>query len=198
MDMDNRPAKQNTATNLLRQMSLALALAVPLSTSVFAGVGPEVGAEAGAGTEPSVAGELESIKLDVATLKRDLVILEEELLFPASSQLAVYVAMDVGEFFQLDSVTVELNGKEVSHHLYTERQADALHRGGVDRVYLGNVKQGNNQLTAFFVGRGPDGRDYRRATSVDFEKAFEPTFIELDIADSTAEHQPEFRATVVK
>lgn len=198
MDMDNRPAKQNTATNLLRQMSLALALAVPLSTSVFAGVGAEVGAEAGAGTEPSVAGELESIKLDVATLKRDLVILEEELLFPASSQLAVYVAMDVGEFFQLDSVTVELNGKEVSHHLYTERQADALHRGGVDRVYLGNVKQGNNQLTAFFVGRGPDGRDYRRATSVDFEKAFEPTFIELDIADSTAEHQPEFRATVVK
>ncbi len=198
MDMDNRPANQNTATNLLRQMSLALALAVPLSTSVFAGVGAEVGAEAGAGTEPSVAGELESIKLDVATLKRDLVILEEELLFPASSQLAVYVAMDVGEFFQLDSVTVELNGKEVSHHLYTERQADALHRGGVDRVYLGNVKQGNNQLTAFFVGRGPDGRDYRRATSVDFEKAFEPTFIELDIADSTAEHQPEFRATVVK
>ena len=198
MDMDNRPAKQNTATNLLRQMSLALALAVPLSTSVFAEVGAEVGAEAGAGTEPSVAGELESIKLDVATLKRDLVILEEELLFPASSQLAVYVAMDVGEFFQLDSVTVELNGKEVSHHLYTERQADALHRGGVDRVYLGNVKQGNNQLTAFFVGRGPDGRDYRRATSVDFEKAFEPTFIELDIADSTAEHQPEFRATVVK
>ena len=198
MDIDNRPANQNTATNLLRQMSLALALAVPLSTSVFAGVGAEVGAEAGAGTEPSVAGELESIKLDVATLKRDLVILEEELLFPASSQLAVYVAMDVGEFFQLDSVTVELNGKEVSHHLYTERQADALHRGGVDRVYLGNVKQGNNQLTAFFVGRGPDGRDYRRATSVDFEKAFEPTFIELDIADSTAEHQPEFRATVVK
>jgi len=198
MDMDNRPANRNTATNLLRQMSLALALAVPLSTYVFAEVGAEVGAGAGTGTEPSVAGELESIKLEVATLKRDLVILEEELLFPASSQLAVYVAMDVGEFFQLDSVTVELNGKEVSHHLYTERQADALHRGGVDRVYLGNVKQGNNQLTAFFVGRGPDGRDYRRATSVDFEKAFEPTFIELDIADSTAEHQPEFRATVVK
>ena len=166
MDMDNRPANKNTATNLLRQISLALALTVPLSTSVFAGTGAGTGANMG----PSVAGELESIKLDVAMLKRDLVILEEELLFPASSQMAVYVAMDVGEFFQLDSVTVELNGKEVSHHLYTERQADALHRGGVDRVYLGNVKQGNNQLTAFFVGRGPDGRDYRRATSVDFER----------------------------
>ena len=194
MDMDNKSANQNATTNLFRQMTMALALTVPLSTAVLAGTGAGTGANMG----PSVAGELESIKLDVATLKRDLVILEEELLFPASSQLAVYVAMDVGEFFQLDSVTVELNGKEVSHHLYTERQADALHRGGVDRVYLGNVKQGNNQLTAFFVGRGPDGRDYRRATSVDFEKAFEPTFIELDIADSTAEHQPEFRATVVK
>lgn len=153
---------------------------------------------ASADSQPSVGSELESIKLDVATLKRDLVILEEDLLFPASSQLAVYLAMDVGQFFQLDSVTVELNGKEVSHQLYSERQADALLRGGVDRIFLGNVKQGENQLTAFFVGRGPDGRDFRRATSLSFEKAFEPTFVELVVADSTAEHQPEFRATLVK
>ncbi len=61
---------------------------------------------------------------------------------------------------------------------------------------VGNVKQGENQLTAFFTGRGPEGRDYRRATTVTFEKSFEPSYVELKISDSTAKYQPEFVATV--
>lgn len=141
-------------------------------------------------------GEMEDVKKALLDLKRDLVILEEELLFPASSQVAVFLSMDTGEFFQLDSVTVKVNGKEVAHHLYTDKQVDALFRGGVQKLFVGNVKQGRNEVTAFFTGRGPSGRDYRRATSVAFEKSFEPAFVELAITDSTAQYQPEFRADV--
>jgi hypothetical protein len=105
--------------------------------------------------------------------------------------------MDVGEFFALDSVTLKLNGKDVTHYLYTDKQVDALFRGGVQRLYVGNVKQGENELTAFFTGRGPEGnRDYRRATTVKFDKSFEPSYVELKISDSTAKYQPEFVATV--
>jgi hypothetical protein len=104
--------------------------------------------------------------------------------------------MDVGEFFALDAVTVKLNGKEVTHHLYTSRQVDALYRGGIQKLYLGNVKQGKNRLTAFFTGIGPAGRDYKRAASVEFEKSFEPTYVELSINDSTEKLQPEFQASV--
>ena len=144
----------------------------------------------------AVADDLESVKGALLELKRDLTILEEELLYPASSQVAVYLSMDVGDFFALDSVTVELDGEEVAHHLYTERQADALYRGGVQKLYLGNVKQGAHRLTAFFTGRGPAGRDYRRAATVEFEKSFDPTFVELAIRDSSATYQPEFVAAV--
>lgn len=140
--------------------------------------------------------EMEDVKEALLELKRDLVILEEDLLFPASSQVAVFLSMDLGEFFQLDSVTLKLNGKEVAHHLYTDKQVDALYRGGIQKLYIGNVKQGDNRITAFFTGRGPSGRDYRRATSVAFDKSFEPTFVELAIADSTAKYQPEFSAAV--
>lgn len=140
--------------------------------------------------------DLESVKQDLLELKRDLVILEEDLLYPASSQVAVYLSMDIGEFFALDAVTVKLDGDEVTHYLYTDRQVDALLRGGVQRLYIGNVKQGQHQLTAFFTGRGPSERDYRRATTVDFEKSFEPTFIELAIRDSESKYQPEFSAAV--
>ena len=140
--------------------------------------------------------EMEDVKKALLDLKRDLVILEEDLLFPASTQVAVFLSMDVGEFFQLDSVSLKINGKEVTHHLYTDKQIDALYRGGVQRLFIGNAKQGSNRMTAFFTGRGPNGRDYRRATTVEFEKSFEPTFVELAIVDTTAKYQPEFRATV--
>ena len=141
--------------------------------------------------------QMEEIKQALVKLKRDLVILEEDLLFPASSQVSVFLSMDVGEFFALDAVTLKINGKEVAHHLYTRKQIDALSRGGVQKLYLGNVKQGNNRVTAFFTGKGPNGRDFRRATTVEFEKGFEPTFVELAISDITADYQPEFTADVV-
>ncbi|MDH3641560.1 MAG: AraC family transcriptional regulator [Gammaproteobacteria bacterium] len=140
--------------------------------------------------------EMEDVKKALLDLKRDLVILEEDLLFPASTQVAIFLSMDVGEFFQLDAVTLKLNGRKVTHHLYTDKQVDALFRGGVQKLYVGNVKQGKNRVTAFFTGRGPSGRDYRRATTVEFEKSFEPAFVELAISDSTGKYQPEFSAAV--
>ncbi len=144
----------------------------------------------------ALSGQMEDIKHNLIELKRDLVVLEEDLLYPASSQVAVFLSMDVGKFFALDAVTLKLNGKDVTHYLYTQKQVDALFRGGVQRLYVGNVKQGRNQLTAFFTGRGPEGRDYKRATTVTFQKSFEPSYVELKISDSTAKYQPEFVATV--
>ena len=79
---------------------------------------------------------------------------------------------------------------------HADRQVEALYRGGVQKLFVGNVKQGQNRLTAFFTGRGPSGRDYRRATTVEFEKSFEPAFVELAISDSGAKYQPEFSAAV--
>jgi hypothetical protein len=152
------------------------------------------------GDKPAAAGRvdnnLEDVRKSLLKLKRDLVILEEDLLFPASSQVAVYLSMDLGEFFQLDSVTLKLNGKEVHHHLYTEKQVDALFRGAVQKLYVGNARQGDNRVTAFFTGRGPSGRDFRRATTVEFEKSFEPTYIELAVSDSESKYQPDFSAQV--
>jgi hypothetical protein len=112
---------------------------------------------AGTATAAPPAADLEQVKQSFVELRRDLVILEEDLLFPASSQVAVFLSMDVGEFFSLDAVTLTLDGEDVTHHLYTERQVDALHRGGVQKLFLGNVQQGAHRLTAVFTGQGPEG-----------------------------------------
>jgi hypothetical protein len=136
--------------------------------------------------------DTQQLKKDVVDLNRDLFVLEEELLFPANTQVAVYVSMDVGEFFALDSVTLKIDNKEVTNYLYTPREVDALLKGGVQRLYLGNLKVGNHELVAFFSGKGPDNRDYKRAASLKFEKSIGAKYLELKIEDRQRKMQPEF------
>jgi hypothetical protein len=136
--------------------------------------------------------EVQGMKKDVIDLNKDLFVLEEELLFPANTQVAVYVSMDVGTFFALDSVTLKLDNKEVKNYLYTAREADALLKGGVQQLYLGNLKVGKHELVAFFTGKGPVERDYRRGATVNFDKGVGAKYLELKITDKVVKHQPEF------
>ncbi len=109
--------------------------------------------------------DIQGLKKDVVDLNRDLFVLEEELLFPANTQVAVFVSMDVGDFFLLDSVTLKIDQKEVANYLYTPREVEALAKGGVQRLYVGNLKAGQHELVAFFNGQGPHERDYRRGAT---------------------------------
>jgi hypothetical protein len=136
--------------------------------------------------------QVQDLKKKVLELNRDLFILEEELLFPATTQVAVFLSVDVGEFFQLDSVQLKIDDKVVTNYLYTERESEALKRGGVQRLHLGNLRVGKHELVAFFVGKGPHGRDYRRGTTTVFEKGTEPKNLELKIVDSQQMQQPDF------
>jgi len=135
---------------------------------------------------------VQDAKSDVIKLNRDLLVLEEELLFPANTQVALFISMDVGKLFELDSVQIKLDDKLVASYLYTPLEVQALHRGGVQRVYLGNLKTGTHELVAFFTGKGPHDRDYKRGATVKFEKDTEAKYIELRIQDSMGKLQPEF------
>jgi hypothetical protein len=148
---------------------------------------------------PAAAGldtRIQDAKADVIKLNRDLLVLEEELLFPASTQVAVFLSMDVGKLFGLESVQVKLNDKVVANYLYSPLEVQALHRGGVQRLHLGNLKSGNHELVAFFTGQGPHERDYKRGTTVKFDKGSGARYIELRIKDSTGKLQPEFDVKV--
>jgi hypothetical protein len=136
--------------------------------------------------------EVQGLKKDVIDLNKDLFVLEEELLFPANTQVALYVSMDVGSFFALDSITVKIDNKEVKNYLYTAREADALLKGGVQQIYIGNLKAGKHELVAFFTGKGPMERDYRRGATTTFEKGVGAKYLELKITDRVTKHQPEF------
>ena len=177
----------------------AMATSAPTVAVAAAAAPASAPAPAGAASAPEAAtldGRIQDVKNDVIKINRDLLVLEEELLFPASTQVALFVSMDVGKMFELDSVQVKLDDKVVASYLYTPLEVQALHRGGVQRVYLGNLKVGNHELVAFFTGKGPHERDYKRGTTVKFDKSTDPKYIELRITDSSAKLQPEFDVKV--
>ena len=158
---------------------------------------PAAASQPAAGAAPaedfkSLDQEVQSLKKEVLDLNRELFVLEEDLLFPSNTQVAVFVSMDVGEFFAIDSVTLKLDNKEVANYLYTEREAQALLKGGVHRVYIGNLKAGDHELLALFTGQGPHVRDYRRGATIKLTKGVGAKYVELKISDRAVKSQPEF------
>ncbi|MEP0355308.1 hypothetical protein [Paraglaciecola sp.] len=144
--------------------------------------------------EKTVTQQLQALRKEVIALNRDLFVLEEDLLFPSSTQIVVYLSMNVGTYFNLDSVELKLDDKTVTHYLYTDKQIQALYKGGVQKLHIDNLGQGEHELTAFFIGKGPENREYKRATSLTFSKTAEPASVELSIVDSSVKQQPLFKA----
>jgi hypothetical protein len=149
-------------------------------------------AEADKAAQQGVEENVQTLKQQVLELNRDLFMLEEELLFPSNTQVSVFVSMDVGEFFALDSVQIKIDDKEVADYLYTQREVEALARGGVQRIHIGNLRTGEHELVAFFTGKGPHGRDYKRGATATITKNLGPKYVELKIVDRTSNQQPEF------
>ena len=177
---------------LAASAALVMAQEAPLQTAAAV---PEFKLDEGAAQRTefrTLDEETQDLKKQVLDLNRDLFLLEEELLFPSNTQTAVFVSMDVGEFFGLDSVELKIDSKDVANYLYTERESEALLKGGVQRLFIGNLKAGEHELVAVFTGQGPHTRDYRRAASLVFEKGIGPKYIELTVSDRETKQQPEF------
>lgn len=142
------------------------------------------------------AGELDQdlaqFRKDVLDINRRLLLLEEELLFPADTQLAVFVSLDVGKYFVPDSITLKLDGNTIDGHLYTEREVQALKTGAIQKLHVTNIRNGSHELTAFVSGSGPGNRAYRRAVTLQFEKGNGRQFVQLRMEDDAAAQQPVF------
>lgn len=180
---------------LLAACALAQAADEPAAAAAPA-VAASAPAAAASAPAASLDTRIQDVKADVIRLNRDLLVLEEELLFPANTQVALFVSMDVGKLFELESVQIKLDDKVIANHLYTPLEVQALHRGGVQRVFLGNLRAGEHAIDAFFTGKGPHERDYKRATTLKFDKGTDAKYIELRIKDSQAKLQPEFEVKV--
>jgi len=121
--------------------------------------------------------QVQEIKSDVLSIAAELNRLEEKLLYPSDTQIALFVSVAEGEKFRLDAVDVELDGKSVAHHLYTFKELEALQKGGVQRIYVGNVKTGEHPLQVTVSGKSEGGSEFRKGESFTISKGIGPKLV---------------------
>ena len=167
------------------RVSLVRAFALLLMLSATASHAEQVTKEQIKGLDEQV----QDIKKDVLELTSQLTLLEEKLLFPSNTQVSLFVSLKGNEGFILDSMQIKMNNKVVAQHLYTFKELEALRAGGVQRIYTGNIKTGDHELVASFIGRTKSGTEYQRSETFTVTKAVGPKFVEIQIAGDTASDQ---------
>lgn len=122
----------------------------------------------------SLDGQVQEIKSDVLDIASELSNLEERLLYPSNTQVALFVSMEGDESFRLDAVQIEINGELATHHIYSYQELEALRKGGVQRVYTGNVVTGDHELRITMMGKLDNGKDFEQSDSFSFNKSVKP------------------------
>ena len=126
--------------------------------------------------------QVQEIKTDVLSIAEQLNQLEEKLLYPSNTQVAVFISLAGGETFRLDSVEIELDGKPVAHHIYTFKELEALQKGGVQRIYTGNILAGDHDLQVLVLGKSVGGTDFQNTERFKVNKDVGPKIVELSLA----------------
>jgi hypothetical protein len=132
---------------------------------------------------PSLDEQVQDIKSDVLEIAAELRNLEERLLFPSNTQIAVFVSLDLedGERLELDSVQIQLDGEPAANHIYSFKELEALRKGGVQRLYTGNVRTGKHRLEVAVAGQTAGGEDFVRSENFSFTKEVDPKLVGITL-----------------
>ena len=126
--------------------------------------------------------QVQQTKSDVLSIAAELNQLEEKLLYPSGTQVAIFVALGKGDELRLDAVRLQIDGQLVAHYIYSAKELEALRKGGVQRIYVGNVTTGDHQLNVLVDGKLKSGADFNRTEHFTFRKEVKPKLVELTVA----------------
>jgi len=166
-----------------RRFKVVLPAVMVLLAFVAAGAAQNAFAE-------SLDAEIDRLKTDVANLSQALFELEENVLYPVDTQVAVFLTLRNRDGLDLDSVELYLNDTPVASHLYTDRERDSLKQGGVQRLYIGNLRHGSHQLKAVLTARAANERFVRREATHQFRKRPGEFRIQMTLDAAAPDYEP--------
>ncbi len=134
--------------------------------------------------------QVQEVKSDVLSIAAELSQLEEKLLYPSGTQVAIFVALAKGDQMRLDAVRLQIDSQLVAHHIYSFKELEALRKGGVQRIYVGNVATGDHQLDVLVDGKLEGGADFSRTEHFTFRKEVKPKLVELTVAGPRSGNTP--------
>ena len=178
------------------RLSAVIGLVLALSFSAFAGsdAAPAPGDNKNAPVDQQrmrgLDEQVQEVKSDVLSIAAELSQLEEKLLYPSGTQVAVFVALAKGDKMRLDAVRLQIDGQLVAHYIYSAKELGALRKGGVQRIYVGNVGTGDHKLEVLVDGKLEGGADFSRTDHFTFRKEVKPKLVELTLAGPGSRNAP--------
>ena len=134
--------------------------------------------------------QVQEVKSDVLRIAAELNQLEEKLLYPSGTQVAIFIALAKGDLMRLDAVRLQIDGQLVAHHIYSAKELEALRKGGVQRIYVGNVSTGDHQLEVLVDGKVDGGADFSRTEKITVHKEVKPKLVGLTLAGPGSSNAP--------
>jgi hypothetical protein len=134
--------------------------------------------------------QIQEIKSDSLRMAAELSQLEEKLLYPSGTQVAIFVELAKGDTMRLDAVRLQIDGQLVAHYIYSAKELQALRKGGVQRIYVGNVATGDHKLDVLVDGKLEGGADFSRTGQFTFRKEVKPKLVGLTLAGPRSGNTP--------
>jgi hypothetical protein len=134
--------------------------------------------------------QVQEIKSDVLSISQELSRLEEKLLYPSGTQVAIFIALAKGDQMRLDDVRLQIDGQLAAQHIYSSKELEALRKGGVQRIYVGNVTAGEHKLEVLVDGKLEGGDDFSRTQHFTFRKEVKPKLVGLKLAGPRSDNIP--------
>ena len=128
--------------------------------------------------------QVQEIKTDTLSIAAQMRVLEERLLYPSSTQVAVFVSLDNAAKYNPGSIEIQLDGKPVAQHTYNPKEVEALQKGGLQRIYAANIKSGDHDLQVRLTGRTARGSFFDRKENFKFSKDVGPKMEEIRLINS--------------
>lgn len=128
--------------------------------------------------------QVQEIKAETLSIATQMRLLEEKLLYPSSTQIAVFLSLDKAAKYRLDSIEIQLDGKPAAQHIYSPKEIEALQKGGVQRIYAANIKSGDHDLQVLLTGKTAPGSYFDRKENFKFSKDVGPKMVEIRLINS--------------
>jgi hypothetical protein len=175
--------------------SVVLGVALVLAFAAFAGSQPAQPADKNTAPldQQQMRGldeQVQEVKSDVLSIAAEMSQLEEKLLYPSGTQVAIFVAVAKGDQMRLDAVRLQIDGHLVAHYIYSAKELQALRKGGTQRIYVGNVATGDHKLEVLVDGKLEGGEDFSRTEHFTFRKEVKPKLVELTLAGPRSGNTP--------
>jgi hypothetical protein len=137
--------------------------------------------------------QVQTLKKEIIQINHELSLLEEKLLFPSTTQVAIFVSVMAQPEFRMDSLELSVDDQVVAKYIYTFRELEALHKGGVQRLHTANITTGDHKLALVVRGKTAGGDDFQISNNVTVKKDVDPKFVEVQIVADSGQPSVKFK-----